>query len=108
MAGDVAVVFSADTGELEASFAMARASTQGLTREINSLAREMRSTGASADGELGQKLNSLANELAGAKGHMAELSAEMRGHAVAAAEAGGAVERLGQLGELAKRGLELA
>ena len=43
--------------------------------------------------------------LSGAKTHMAELSAEMHGHAEAALEAGSALDRLG---EFARRGLELA
>ena len=98
------VEFSAEVGGLESGFALAKAQTQALQREIAALAREMVKTGADADAALGQKLNSLGTALSNAKAHMSELSAEMRNHATAALEAGSALDKFG---EFARRGLEV-
>lgn len=100
---DVYISFAADTGPLEASFSLARAQSQALSRELNALGRQMQSVGASADGELGQRLNALGSQLAQAKGHMAELSAEMRAQRSAssgvAEEVGGLLARFRQFTE---------
>ena len=105
MAGDVYVSFEAQVDGLESGFALAKAQTQALQREMQQLAREMVKAGADADAALGQKLSDLGAALSGAKSHMSELSAEMKSHAAAALEAGSALDKFG---EFARRGLELA
>ena len=79
MAGDIYVSFGADTAELEFAFALAKAETNALAREMASLAREMQATGAAMDSELGARLNATAQKLAIAKGEVSSLKAEMRG-----------------------------
>ena len=91
MANDVYFSFGASTSELESATALARAQVKSLTSDMNALAREMTKAGASADSDLGQRLNALGSQLSTAKGHMAELSSELRAHSAAA---GGAAEEV--------------
>lgn len=91
MANDVYFSFGASTSELELATALARAQVKSLTSDMNALAREMTKAGASADFDLGQRLNALGSQLSTAKGHMAELSSELRAHSAAA---GGAAEEV--------------
>ncbi len=108
MGAEAYVTFGADTGELEGAFALARAQAQSFQRQMAAVAREMAQTGQSADSELGKHLSELSAQFAAAKGHAAEFAAELRQHTKAVEEAGVSLERLGDLGEYAKRGLELA
>lgn len=101
MAEDVYFSFGADTGELEAANAKARAEVRSLTAEMNSLGREMQKTGAGMSSELGAHLKSLGNELAKAKAHANELSDTLRkinGHKPAE-EIAGLLARFRQLTE---------
>jgi hypothetical protein len=92
MAGtaDIFVRFGADTGGLEAALALTKANVQGMTRELGSLARQMRTTGAGADSELGQKMRALGEQIAGAKSQALDISGQMGGFAVAIRESGAA------------------
>jgi hypothetical protein len=84
VAGDVYVTFGADTGPLEAAFALAKAETNALSREMRDLAAEMAKAGAGMDSELGQRLNAVGAQMAAAKANMGALRAEMSGGAAAA------------------------
>jgi len=86
-AADVYVSFGADTGGLEAALALAKAEVTAMTRELNTLAREMQKTGASADSELGQKVLALGESVALAKGRVSGFKDELKG--VGEAGAGG-------------------
>ena len=86
-AADVYVSFGADTGGLEAAMAIAKAEVTAMTRELNALAREMRTTGASADSELGQKVLAAGASLASAKAQVSGFKEELKG--VGEAGAGG-------------------
>ena len=105
MSADFFVSFGAQTDDLESGFALAKAQTQALQREMQQLAKEMVKAGADADAALGAKLNSLGSALAEAKARTSELSAELHTHATSALEAGSAIDKLG---EFARRGLEFA
>ena len=59
MSADFFVAFGAETDELEGAFALAKAQSQSLQRELAALAREITKTGQDADAALGQKLNDL-------------------------------------------------
>lgn len=74
---DIYVSFGADSGGLEAAFALAKAQTKDLASEMNALAREMAKTGATADSEVAQKLTAVGAQFAAAKAHAAELRGEL-------------------------------
>ena len=79
MAGDIYVSFGADTGDLEAAFALAKAQTNALAAEMRSLAVEMAATGAAADSELAGRLTAVGAQFAAAKAQTAGLKDELRG-----------------------------
>ena len=79
MAGDIYVSFGADTGDLEAAFALAKAQTNGLAAEMRALAVEMASTGAAADFGLAGRLTAVGAQFAAAKAQTAGLKDELRG-----------------------------
>ena len=105
MGADVYVSFGADTGGLEAAFALTKAEVKSLSAEMTKLANEMQKSGAAADSELGQHLRQLAGELSHAKGEMSDLSGEMRKHR---AEADSAAEGIAVLRESFRTMLEIA
>jgi hypothetical protein len=101
-AADVYVSFGADTGGLEAALAVAKAEVTAMTRELNKLAREMQSTGATADSELGQKVLGIGASLATAKARAAEFKGDL------AALSGGAFAAVGAAAEKGLGGIEIS
>ena len=77
MAGDVYVSFGAETDELEAAFAVAKAETAALAKEMRTLAAEMAASGAAMDSELGEQLLATAAKMSAAKAEMASLKGEL-------------------------------
>lgn len=79
MANDIYVTFGGDTSALEANLASAKAAVNAFATEVRTLAREMQTTGAAADSELGQKVLAAAGNLTQAKAAVAGLKGELKG-----------------------------
>lgn len=99
---DVYVSFGADTGGLEAAMAIAKADVTAMTAELRKLAREMQSTGAAADSELGNRVLAAGTSLATAKAHATEIKDEL------AVLSGSAFTEVGAAAERGLAGVEIS
>lgn len=108
MSENVYISFGGDTGALEAASAVAKAQVNSLAKEMRELASEMQRTSASADSDLGQKLNSLGGQFAcGLRRHLAEQlgkTSERIGDSLARVRRGGCVLALAGGEDIGPRG----
>lgn len=102
MPSNIRVSVTADVVDLQAKFAVARAESQGLTKELNTLAREAVSAGGKMGDDMKAKLLQAAEASTKAKAEVRELSTEMRGAEGATSRFGAAMTQaqsvLGQFG----------
>ena len=96
MAGgkDIYVAFGADTGGLEAALALAKQNVTAMTRELNKLAKEMKTTGAAADSDLGARMKTAGAALAETKSQAKGFADQLRGTGAAAPELAHGVEQV--------------
>ena len=92
--GDIYVSFGAETDELEAGFALAKAEVAALAKELRNAAQEMQKTGQSMDSELGQHVTELSRNLTEAKEHMSEFGEKLKEKKGEAKEAGEGIDEL--------------
>ena len=79
MAGDIYISFGADTAELEASLAVAKAQVNSLASDFRDLTDQFVESGASIDSDLGQQMVALGGKMNQAKGHVVALKEELKG-----------------------------
>ena len=81
MAGgaDIFVSFGADTAELEASLAVAKAQVSALASDFRDLTEQFQDAGANIDSDLGQQMVALGGKMNDAKGHVTALKEELKG-----------------------------
>ena len=79
MAGDIYISFGADTSQLEASLAVAKAQVSSLAADFRDLTQEFVDSGASIDSDLGQQMVALGGKMNEAKGHALALKQELKG-----------------------------
>lgn len=103
---DVYVTFGGDASALEATLASAKAAVNAYAGELRNLAKEMLSTGATADSEIGQRMQDVASHLTEAKGAVSELKNEMKGVGESAEGAGGVAGFFEEIGRSVKSVLE--
>ena len=94
MSSDIYVSFGAETDELEAGFALAKAEVAALAKELRNAAQEMQKTGQSMDSELGQHVTELSRNLTEAKEHMSEFGEKLKEKKGEAKEAGEGLDEL--------------
>src|SRR4051794_37199077 len=84
MASNIKISVTADTADLQARLAVAKAEAAGFGKELNSLAKEAIASGSALDNALKSKLIYAGEEVVRAKARVGELSAELHtvsGHA---------------------------
>src|ERR1700722_9454015 len=92
MADNISVKVTADVIDLTTKFAVAKASSSGLSSELNKLGKEAASTGLSDT--LKAQLTQVAEQSVAAKARVADLSAQIKELTPAASSAGAALSAL--------------